>query len=186
MSPAFMAPSIPSNRERVGDGRIPQRGRVYAVNLEIVDAQMPLRGRMIRPMCRLIFVVALMASSLLVCAAPTYADAGLLRTVQALDEPRGYCQDIRGEGPTLGLDQPLQVHTCKYGAALDDQRFERTADGAIRASAYNRCLAAASLAAGAQLVLQPCGNAPTQRWSMAWGRLSPASRSDLCVTVAGE
>src|SRR4051812_20012175 len=139
------------------------------------------------PMSSVICVAPVIALLLLVCsAAPSYADAGLLRTVQSLDDPRGYCLDIRGEGPTLQLDQPLQAHTCKYGGPLDDQRFERTADGAIRASAYDRCLAAASLTAGAQLVMRPCGTAPTQRWSMAWGRLSPASRPDLCVTVTGE
>jgi hypothetical protein len=118
--------------------------------------------------------------------AVSYADAGLLRTIQPLDETRGYCLDIRGEGQTLQLDEPLQAHTCKYGAPNDDQRFERTADGAIRASVYNRCLAAAKLEAGAQLLVRPCASAPTQQWTMAWGRLSPASRSDLCVTVAGE
>ncbi len=138
-------------------------------------------------MSRSIFVVPVTALWLLACtAAPSYADAGLLRTIQVLDEPRGYCLDIRGEGPTLQLDQPLQAHTCKYGGPLDDQRFERTADGAIRATAYDRCLAAASLAPGAQLVMQACGSAPAQRWSMAWGRLSPQSRPDLCVTVTGE
>ena len=141
---------------------------------------------MIQPMSKSLSVASVMALLLLWTAAPSYADAGLLRTIQALDEPRGYCLDIRGEGPSLQLDQALQAHTCKYGGPLDDQRFERTPDGAIKASAYDRCLAAASLAAGAQLLLQPCRNAPAQRWSMAWGRLSPASRADLCVTVAGE
>jgi hypothetical protein len=137
-------------------------------------------------MCRT-RVLSAIALSLLFChPALSYADAGLLRTIQPLDEMRGYCLDIRGEGQTLRLDEPLQLHTCKYGAAIDDQRFERTADGAIRASAYNRCLAAARLEAGAQLLVQPCASAPAQRWTMAWGRLSPASRSDLCVTVAGE
>src|SRR5215470_16278788 len=137
-------------------------------------------------MCR-VRVLSAIALSVLFChPAPGYADAGLLRTIQPLDEPRGYCVDIRGEGQTLQLDEPLQVHTCKYGAPLDDQRFERTADGAIRASAYNRCLEAARLQAGAQLLVPPCAAAPIQQWTMAWGRLSPASRSDLCVTVAGE
>ena len=137
-------------------------------------------------MSRTTAIVMLAALLLVVTAAPGYADAGLLRTVHVLDEARGYCLDIRGEGQTLQLDQPLQVHTCKYGAPLDDQRFERTADGAIRAAAYDRCLAAASLAAGARLLVRPCASAPAQQWSMAWGRLSPASRSDLCVTVTGE
>jgi arylformamidase len=132
-------------------------------------------------------VLAAIALSLLFCH-PTvgYADAGLLRTIQPLDETRGYCLDIRGEGQTLRLDEPLQVHTCKYGGPIDDQQFERTADGGIRAPVYNRCLAAAKLEASAQLLLRPCASAPMQQWTMAWGRLSPASRSDLCVTVAGE
>jgi triacylglycerol lipase len=142
---------------------------------------------MIQPMPKSIVVVPVIAVALLAgLPAPGYADAGLLRTIQALDEPRGYCLDIRGEGESLRLDQPLQAHTCKYGATLDDQRFERTADGAVRATAYNRCLAAASLAPGAQLVLQACSTGATQRWSMAWGRLSPTSRADLCVTIAGD
>ena len=137
-------------------------------------------------MCRVRLLAAIGLSVLLCHPTVSYADAGLLRTIQLLDESRGYCLDIRGEGQTLRLDEALQVHTCKYGGPIDDQRFERTADGAIRASLYNRCLAAAKLEAGAQLLVQPCAAAPTQRWTMAWGRLSPASRSDLCVTVAGE
>jgi acetyl esterase/lipase len=119
-------------------------------------------------------------------AAPGYADSGLLRTVQALDEPRGYCLDIRGEGQSLQLEAPLQAHTCKYGGPVDDQRFERAPDGAIRAPAYDRCLQPASLAAGAQLTVRPCASTPAQRWTMAWGRLSPMSQPELCVTVTGE
>ena len=118
--------------------------------------------------------------------AASYADAGLLRTIHALDEARGYCLDVAGPPENLRLDDPLQAHTCKYGAPLDDQRFERTADGAIRAAMYNRCLAAAALEPGARLLVRACAAVPAQRWSMAWGRLSPTSRPDLCVTVAGE
>ncbi|HXD18105.1 MAG TPA: alpha/beta hydrolase fold domain-containing protein [Vicinamibacterales bacterium] len=116
----------------------------------------------------------------------SYADAGLLRTIHALDEPRGYCLDVAGPPENLRLDEPLQAHTCKYGAPLDDQRFERAADGAVRAAMYNRCLAAAALEPGARLLLRACTATPAQRWSMAWGRLSPVSRPDLCIAVAGE
>ena len=127
----------------------------------------------------------LIALSLLVLnPALSYADAGLLRTIQTLDEARGYCLDIRGEGATLQLDNPLQAHTCKYGGPIDDQRFERTATGAIRAPMYDRCLAVASLEAGAGLLMRPCASAPTQQWSMAWGRISPASRPDLCISLS--
>jgi acetyl esterase len=109
------------------------------------------------------------------------ADAGLLRTAQPLDEPRGYCLDIAGVGATLNLDQPLRVHTCKYGEPLEDQQFERTREGAIKASMYNRCLAVAALEIGAELFVRACTDAPTQRWSMSWGRISPSSRADLCL-----
>src|SRR4029434_8532926 len=64
--------------------------------------------------------------------------------------------------------------------------FERTADGAIRAPMYNRCLAAEALEPGGKLVVRACTASPAQRWSMAWGRLSPVSKPDLCVAVAGE
>jgi hypothetical protein len=132
-------------------------------------------------------VLSAIALSVVFCnPAVTYADAGLLRTIQPLDETRGYCLDIRGEGQTLRLDEPLQLHTCKYGGPIDDQRFEPTAEGAIRASVYNRCLAATNLEAGAQLLVRPCASAPIQRWTMTSGRLSPASRSDLCVQGCGE
>jgi acetyl esterase/lipase len=127
-----------------------------------------------------LLVLMLVAST----PAVSSADVGLLRTAQALDEARGYCLDIAGFGATLRLDEPLQAHTCKYGSELDDQRFERIANGAIKASQYDRCLAATALEAGARLVLRACTPAPAQRWAITWGRLSPDSRRDLCVSVA--
>jgi acetyl esterase/lipase len=112
------------------------------------------------------------------------ADVGLLRTAHALDEPRGYCLDIAGFGATLRLDDPLQAHTCKYGSELDDQRFDPMAGGAIRASHYDRCLALTALEPGAKLVVRTCTSAPTQRWTLTWGRLTPDAKRDLCVSVA--
>jgi acetyl esterase/lipase len=123
---------------------------------------------------------------LLLVASPevAWADAGLLRTAAALDEPRGYCLDVAGFGATLRLEDPLQAHTCKYGGPLDDQRFERAANGTIKASLFNRCLAATALAPGARLVVRACSTAPLQRWTLAWGRLSPETRRDLCASLA--
>ena len=118
---------------------------------------------------------------LLVASSPAVsrADVGLLRTAQALDEARGYCLDIAGFGATLRLDDPLQAHTCKYGGQLDDQRFERIANGAIKASLYDRCLAATALEPGAKLVVRACTSAPAQRWTIDMGPSQPrvAARS---------
>jgi acetyl esterase/lipase len=134
------------------------------------------------------YAPALIALLLLVMTpATSYAEGGLLRTIHVLDDGRGYCIDITGPPEALRLDDPLQAHTCKYGAPLDDQRWERTADGAIRSAlAANRCLAATALEPGARLLARDCANTPAQRWSMAWGRLSPASKPDLCVGLGGE
>jgi acetyl esterase/lipase len=121
---------------------------------------------------------------ILLSPAPSRADAGLLRTTQVLDEARGYCLDIAGFGATLSLDDPLQAHTCKYGGPLDDQRFELGAGGAIKASVFDRCLAATALEPGARLVMGRCAATNAQRWSLASGALSPESRRDLCVSVA--
>ena len=78
---------------------------------------------------------ALVALVLLVISpAASYADGGLLRTTHALDEARGYCLDVTGPPENLRHDDPLQAHTCKYGAPLDDQRSNglRTALSALR------------------------------------------------------
>jgi acetyl esterase/lipase len=112
-------------------------------------------------------------------------DTGLLRTTYALDEARGYCLDIPGFGDTARIDAPLQVHTCKYGAALEDQIFARTGDGhRIALPEYERCLSAAALEPGATLHASACADTPSQRWRFEWGRLSPESRPDLCVSLA--
>ena len=127
-----------------------------------------------------ILVLLLMAAS----PAVSSAETGLLRTAYALDETRGYCLDIAGFGETLRLDDPLQAHTCKYGGQLDDQRFERLPDGAVKSGLGDRCLTATALEPGAKLVVRRCASVPAQRWTVNWGRLTPESRRDLCVAVA--
>jgi acetyl esterase/lipase len=123
----------------------------------------------------------------LAVSGPASAQPQLLRTASALDEPRGYCVDISGFAATLRLDDPLQAHTCKYGEPLEDQLFEPGDGGTIRASRYDRCLAADALDEGAKLLVRPCdARARAQQWSTASGQLAPKSRPDLCVAVAAE
>jgi len=115
------------------------------------------------------------------------ADAGLLRTSYPLDDARGYCIDIAGFGANIRLTDPLQVHTCKYGASLEDQIFELAAgENSVYATEYDVCLAAGALEAGAELYVGACDDSPLQRWELARGRLSPASRPELCISLAGE
>ncbi len=128
--------------------------------------------------------VALLGSLLSIYLAPlAAAEPAMLRAVHALDEPRGYCLDISGSGPTLDLDAALQVHTCKAQLPFDDQLFE-AAGQQLRASEHDRCLAVEALEAGRPLHLRACSDSRLQRWRFGDGRLSPASRPELCVALA--
>jgi acetyl esterase/lipase len=119
------------------------------------------------------------------------AENTFFSTYYPLDEPRGYCIDISGTGPTANLEGRLQMHTCKYGRSAQDQwdqSFTPMRDGSSRiiANRYDRCLAATAGIAGAELFLQPCSDSSLQRWNMAWNRVSLASHPNLCLTVGDE
>jgi triacylglycerol lipase len=128
--------------------------------------------------------IVLLTSAIAVAAAPhADAESSMLRAVETLDEPRGYCLDISGSGPTLDLDAPLQAHTCKAQAPVDDQIFELT-EQRVRASEHDLCVAVESLEAGQPLHLRGCADSRLQRWRFTDGRLSPAARPELCVALA--
>jgi len=124
-------------------------------------------------------------TGLLAACSSTVATAApaLLRTVEPLDEPRGYCLDISGSGPTLDLEAPLQAHTCKGLEPIDDQLFEASGQQ-IRASQHDRCLAVEALEPGQPVRLRACSDSRMQRWHFAEGRLSPASRRSPSATRA--
>ena len=109
------------------------------------------------------------------------AEPAMLRAIHSLDEPRGYCLDISGSGPTLDLEAALQAHTCKGVAPVDDQLFEASGQ---QLRSHDRCVTVEALEPGAPLHLRACADSRTQRWRFADGRLSPASRPELCVALA--
>ena len=117
------------------------------------------------------------------------ADGGYLRTAVPMDEPRGYCLDVAGFGANVRTDEPLRVHTCKYGEDNIDQLF-RWVDfesGHIVMPAYERCLAAESLQVGARLFIQECGDSELQAWTFVPnGNLVLRARPDLCLTLGEE
>jgi acetyl esterase/lipase len=126
----------------------------------------------------------ILLTGLLFLSSGASAAPAMLRAVDALDEARGYCLDISGVGPTLDLEAPLQAHTCKGLGPIDDQLFEASGQQ-IRASEHGRCLAVETLEPGQPLHLRECSDSRQQRWRFADGRLSPASRPELCVALAG-
>ncbi len=84
--------------------------------------------------------------------APT---AGLIQLRDPLDEPEYYCVDVPGAGLSLNLQSSLQAHTCKLSAAEDETfTFNYPSVGQIYMEAYEMCVEAGSVAAGAELRLQ--------------------------------
>lgn len=126
-----------------------------------------------------------LAAALAACGASARAPAepALLRSVDALDDPRGYCLDIAGYGATLDLEAPLQAHTCKLAGTIEDQLFETGPNRTLRASRYDRCLTAEAFEAGARLLVRPCDGSRRQRWQLTDGRLVPDAARTLCVAL---
>ena len=118
----------------------------------------------------------------------------LIRLRDDLDDPLGYCVDVRGFGAGIRLDADLQAHSCKTSAA-DDQSFALIGgpgDSGIVLVDYDVCLAVDKPETGASMLLVSCDDASVFRrfeW-LADGRLQLLTEHDgsqlkLCLGVAG-
>ena len=128
-------------------------------------------------------------------AAPQTTAPGtfLIRLRDNLDDPLGYCIDVRGFGAGIRLDADLQAHSCKSNSP-DDQSFATMEDpslGTIVLVDYDVCLAVADPKPGASILLRPCDDPSVSR-EFQWlddGRLHLLSSREyaqpmLCIGVA--
>ena len=115
------------------------------------------------------------------------ASAGLIQLQNPLDEPEYYCVDVPGAGPSLNLQGALQAHTCKLSAAEDETfTFNYPSVGQIYMEAYQLCVEADGVEAGAELRLQECADQPRQRfvYKDVQIRLRDAGAEILCLAIA--
>ncbi len=111
----------------------------------------------------------------------------LIQLQDPLDEPEYYCIDVPGFGASLDLTSALSVHTCKPHA--DDELFtvNSPAPGQIYMAAYDLCIQADSVEAGARLYLKICSASPLQQFDVtdeAQLRLQTPGSEVVCVAVA--
>ena len=117
----------------------------------------------------------------------------LIRLQDDLDDPLGYCIDVRGFGSGIRLDADLQAHTCKSNSP-DDQSFamlDELQAGGIVLVDHGVCLAAGGTEPGASILLGPCDDASAFQ-QFEWlddGRIQllveqDPSRPNLCIGVA--
>lgn len=111
--------------------------------------------------------------------------------VDMLDNTQsGYCIDIaRAQGDKANPDDGLQGHTCysPKGELMVDQIFdtEKFVDGVLYMPEFDVCASVASADAGASIELAACDGSAAQSFVFSGeGTITPASATDMCVTVA--
>ena len=105
-----------------------------------------------------------------------------------LDDPRGFCIDIRGHKLKAKIDKGLQAHTCYsyQGEISPDQgfnSFELTKNQFILPS-FNVCMEASSFIPSANLRLRKCDRNKLQNfeWSNK-NKIHLIGNRKLCLTV---
>ena len=105
----------------------------------------------------------------------------LVMLADPLDEPEFYCVDVAGFGASLGLDRPLQAHTCKPGADDELFAFNRPSEGQLYLVEHDRCIEAD----GTSLYVRPCSESPLQRFAYGDDGTLRLIGEGVCLTVAG-
>ena len=135
-----------------------------------------------------LILVAMLAGAPL--AGSAYAgDVVEVLLVDRLDDPRGFCLDIRGYKQRARPDRGLQAHSCySYQGQIGvDQGFDSDAikAGRFHMPGFDVCMTAAA-ETGARLGLAKCDGSSGQGFSMnANGEIVAKAVPKLCVTVAG-
>ena len=105
-----------------------------------------------------------------------------------LDDPRGYCIDIKGHKYKAQIKKGLQAHTCYsyQGEISPDQSFNslKLTNNQFFLPSFNICMEASSLTPSANLRLRKCDRNKFQNFE--WSNKSQIrliSNRKLCLTV---
>ena len=108
-----------------------------------------------------------------------------------LDDPRGFCIDIRGHKLKAKIDKGLQAHTCYsyQGKISPDQGFDslKLTKNQFFLPFFNVCMEASSLTSSTSLRLRQCdyGKLQNFEWSNK-NEIYLISNRNLCLTVGQE
>ena len=108
-----------------------------------------------------------------------------------LDDPRGFCIDVRGHKYKAQINKELQAHTCYsyQGEISPDQGFSshKLTKNQFILPSFNVCMEASSLTPSANLRLGKCDRNKLQNfeWSNK-NEIRLISNRKLCLTVGQE
>ena len=105
-----------------------------------------------------------------------------------LDDPRGFCIDIKGHKLKAQINKGLQAHTCYsyQGKISPDQGFNsrKLTKNQFMLTSFNICMEASSLTPSANLMLRKCDRNKLQNfeWSHE-NNIQLIGNRKLCLTV---
>ena len=105
-----------------------------------------------------------------------------------LDDPRGFCIDIKGHKLKAQINKRLQAHTCYsyQGKISPDQGFNsrKLTKNQFMLTSFNICMEASSLTPSANLMLRKCDRNKLQNfeWSHE-NNIQLIGNRKLCLTV---
>ena len=120
---------------------------------------------------------------------PSQADNSVeIYLLNQLDDPRGFCIDIKGHKLKAQINKGLQAHTCYsyQGKISPDQGFNsrKLTKNQFILTSFNVCMEASSLTPSANLRLRKCDRNKLQNfeWSNE-NKIHLIGNKKLCLTV---
>ena len=133
-----------------------------------------------------IFVIIVLG---LLLSTPSQAnDSVEIYLLNQLDDPRGFCIDVKGHKLKAQINKGLQAHTCYsyQGEISPDQGFNarKLTNNQFILTSFNVCMEASSLTQSANLKLRKCDRNKLQNfeWSNE-NKIHLIGNRKLCLTV---
>jgi len=119
---------------------------------------------------------------------PSQADDSVeIYLLNQLDDPRGFCIDIKGHKLKAQINKGLQAHTCYsyQGEISSDQGFNflKLAKNQFILPSFNVCMEASSLTPSTNLRLRKCDHNKLQNFEYNENKIRLISNRKLCLTV---
>ena len=133
-------------------------------------------------------IIAIIILGLLLITPSQADDSVEIYLLNQLDDPRGFCIDIKGHKFKAQINKGLQAHTCYsyQGEISPDQGFNsrKLTKNQFILTSFNVCMEASSLTPSANLRLRKCDRNKLQNfeWSQE-NKIHLIGNRKLCLTI---
>ncbi|MDC1212735.1 RICIN domain-containing protein [Pelagibacteraceae bacterium] len=133
-------------------------------------------------------ILAIIVLGLLLITTSQADDNVEIYLLNQLDDPRGFCIDIKGHKFKAQINKKLQAHTCYsyQGEISPDQEFNsrKLTKNQFILTSFNVCMEASSLTSSANLRLRKCDHNKLQNFEWSHNnKIRLIVNRKLCLTV---